>query len=87
MTDLDEKWDPPTQKQLGDPGCLLLGDKSNDPVIAFRAVCGARGYFCSAGFVDHEGHGAGKTAREAALSLAKNLRDLADRVEKAARDG
>lgn len=85
MTNLDEPWDPPTRKQLEDGGCVTLGDKPNDPVIALRSVCGARGYTCVASFVDQEGFGGGSTARAALLSLARSLRVLADRVEEAAR--
>lgn len=89
MTNLDEKWNPPTREQLMDGGGCSLGDgtKSYDPYVVFRAVCGGNGYFCSAAFRDPEGHGSGATPREAMLSLAKNLRSLADRVEKAAKDG
>ncbi len=88
MIDLDQKYDPPTSEMLGDPGGISLGDgtKSYDPYVIFRAVCGAKGYFCSASFRDHEGHGGGATPREALLSLVKNLRSLADRVEKVAKE-
>lgn len=83
MTDLDKKYDPPTREMLDDPGGIQLPGL-RDVYVIFRAVCGGQGYFCSAGFRDHEGYGGGETPREALRSLAKNLHALADQVDRAA---
>lgn len=67
--------------------CAKIGDDQyRDPSVRFRGVCGANGYFVSCGFVDPEGFGGGDTPRQALLSLAKNLRTLADKVEKFAKE-
>lgn len=84
MTDLDHKY-----TSTRDEGSVSLGDDKLDhgPRILFRAVCGAHGYFCSAGFRDREGFGGGATPREAMRSLAANLRHLAAQIETAAAEG
>lgn len=84
MTDLDRKYTTPR-----DEGSISLGDDAHDhgPRVLFRSVCGARGYFCSASFRDHEGLGGGATPREALQSLATNLRRLAAQIDAAAATG
>lgn len=81
---LDDRYDLPTREQLqGDVAGVALAENGNPdhwPYVVFRAVCGARGYFCSATFRDPVGHGAGATPREAMISLAKSLQDAADRL-------
>lgn len=90
MTDLDQKFDPPTRDQLaGEIGGVALAENGNPdhgPYIMFRAVCGAEGYYCSASFRDPVGYGGGATPREAMRSLARDLRAIASRVENAAAD-
>jgi len=89
MSDLDQKYDPPTREQLmGDVAGVALAENGNPnhgPYIVFRAVCGAEGYFCSASFRDPEGYGAGATPREAMLSLARSLQDTANKIIEAAK--
>ena len=80
--DLDQKYDPPTREQHDGLGTPL--DEHDRDYVVFRPVCGAHGYFCSVGFRDAAGFGGGATPREALRSLAKNLRALADKVDRAA---
>ena len=86
---LDERYDPPTREQLeGDVAGVTLAEDGNPdhgPYVIFRAVCGAKGYFCSASFRDPVGHGGGATPREAMLSLARTLQDVADKIINAAK--
>jgi hypothetical protein len=88
---LDQSYDPPTRPQLmGEiPGVSLAdnGNPDHGPYVVFRAVCGAEGYHCSAGFRDREGWGAGDTPRAALLSLAASLRATASKLECIAREG
>src|SRR5689334_19015796 len=81
MTDLDKKYTTPR-----DEGSISLGDEERDhgPRVLFRGNCGAHGYYCAASFRDREGFGGGETPREALVSLAAGLRQLAARVEAAA---
>lgn len=85
---LDQKYDPPTREQLeGDVAGVALaadGNPDHGPYVMFRAVCGASGYFCAASFRDPVGFGRGATPREAMESLAKSLRDTADKLIAAA---
>ncbi len=84
MSDLDQKYDPPTREQLsGDVTGVALatnGNPEHGPYVIFRAVCGAEGYFCSASFRDPVGYGGGATPREAMLSLARSLQDTVDKI-------
>jgi hypothetical protein len=86
---LDQRYDPPTREQLeGDVAGVALADDGNPdhgPYVMFRAVCGANGYHCSASFRDPVGFGGGATPREAMISLARSLRDTADRLIAASR--
>lgn len=88
---LDSRYDPPTREQLeGDVAGVALADDGNPdhgPYVVFRAVCGAHGYHCAASFRDPVGHGSGDTPREAMISLARSLRDTADRLEATASQG
>lgn len=88
MSRLDDRYDPPTREQLqGDVAGVALAENGNPdhgPYVVFRAVCGARGYYCVATFRDPVGHGGGATPREAMISLARSLRDAADRLIAAA---
>lgn len=83
-TQLDNKYDPPTHEQLqGDVAGVALapnGNPDHGPYVVFRAVCGAHGYYCAATFRDPVGYGGGATPREAMISLARSLRDAADRL-------
>lgn len=85
---LDDKYDPPTREQLqGDIAGVTLaqdGNPDHGPYVVFRAMCGARGYFCSAVFRDPIGFGGGATPREAMISLAKSLQDTVDKLIAAA---
>lgn len=85
---LDDRYDPPTREQLqGDVEGVALapnGNPDHGPYVVFRAICGEHGYFCSAVFRDPIGHGCGATPREAMISLAKHLRDTADKLIAAA---
>jgi hypothetical protein len=87
--DLDQRYDPPTREQLeGDVAGVALaedGDPYHGPYVMFRAVCGASGYHCVASFRDPVGFGGGATPREAMVSLAKSLRDTADKLDVASR--
>jgi hypothetical protein len=72
--DLDQSYDPPTREQLnGEVAGVALAENGNPdhgPYVIFRAVCGARGYLCSARFRDHEAFGGGgATPREAMRSI------------------
>lgn len=85
MTDLDE----PVTGGLYEGGVQIKipgRQHQHWPYVKFRGVCGWNGYFASASFVDNEGFGGGKTPREALRSLAKNLREVADAVEEAAKE-
>jgi len=85
---LDDPYDPPTREQLeGDVAGVALAEDGNPdrgPYVVFRAVCGARGHHCVAAFRDPVGLGGGDTPREAMISLAKSLRDAADKLVAAA---
>jgi hypothetical protein len=84
MTDLDKPADGRLEGgvQIKIPGY----QPQHWPYVKFRGVCGGDGYFASASFVDREGLGGGTTPREAMFSLAKNLREMADAVEDAAKE-
>jgi hypothetical protein len=84
MTNLDEQ---PTGRLEGGVQIKIPGRQPQHwPYVKFRGVCGAHGYFASASFVDNEGLGGGSIPREAIFSLAKNLREMADAVEAAAKE-
>lgn len=83
MTDLDA---PAHGNLEGGVQIQIPGrQKQHWPYVKFRGVCGAHGYFTSASFVDNEGFGGGATPRDALRALAKNLREMADAVEAAAK--
>ncbi len=77
--DLDQKYVVSTREQRDGLGIPL--DEHDRDYVLFRSICGAHGYFCSAGFRDAAGFGGGATPREALRSLAKDLRALADKID------
>lgn len=84
MTDLDK---PADSRLEGGVQIKIPGYQPQHwPYVKFRGVCGGNGYFASASFVDREGLGGGTTPRDALRSLAKNLREMADAVEAAAKE-